>query len=198
MSPHLTIHQREIRDVPGSAVVRNYSIGALREMEVDFRAALPPESLLAVGVSIELAPEGPGIRTLALATQDRVFCLTFQQAPSTAQKKALGKLLKVPYFTGFELPYTIVLLAHALGSDVAGYDLSTLKFGGISTPGDFLHSKDVNVSARTINELWDGGIPRSDAYSSGTVEPNYAVRAWFTAMCVTLTPLAFLDPPSLP
>jgi hypothetical protein len=200
MSPHLTIHQREIRDrdVPRSAVVRNYSIGAIREMEVDFRAALPPDSLLAVGVSIELAPVGSGIRTLALATQDRVFCLSFQQAPSTAQKKALGKLLKIPYLTGFELPYTIVLLAHALGSDVAGYDLSTLKFGGISTPGDFLHSKDVNVCARTINELWDGGIPRSDAYSSGTVEPNYAVRAWFTAMCVTLTPLAFFDPSSLP
>jgi hypothetical protein len=191
MSPPTTIRQREILGGPRSALVRNYSIGAIGEMEVDFRAALA-EPPFTVGVSIEVAPVGPDIRTLALATQDQVFVLSFRQPPSAAQREALAKLLKIQYLTGFELPYTIVLLAHALGSDVAGYDLSTLKFGDISTPGDFLHSKSVFVSARAINELWDGGIPRS-----GTVEPNCALRAWFTAMCVTLTPHAFLDTSSL-
>jgi hypothetical protein len=197
MSSRTTIHQREILGGPRSAVVRNYSFGAIGKMGVDFCAALPGPSF-AVGVSIELASEGPDIRTLALATQDQVFVLSFQPPPSPTQREALAKLLKIQYLTGFEMPYTIVLLAHALGSDVAGYDLSTQKLGYISTPGDFINSKNVYVSARTINELWDGGIPRSDANSSGMVQPNYAVRAWFTAMCVTLTPLAFIDPPSLP
>jgi hypothetical protein len=196
MSSTTTIHQREIIGGPRSAVVHNYSLGAIGKMEVDFRAALPLKPPFAVGVSIEVAPVGPDIRTLALATQDQVFCLSFQQPPSTAQSEALAKLLKIQYLTGFELPYTIVLLAHILGSDVAGYDLSTLKFGDISTPGDFFHSKNV-FSARAINELWDGGIPRSNPNSSGTVQPNYARRAWYTAMCVTLTPLAFFDPSSL-
>ena len=196
MSSRTMIRQREILGGPTSAVVRNYSFGAIGEMEVDFHAALP-EPPFAVGVSIELAPEGPDIRTLALATQDHVFLLSFHPPPSATQREALAELLNIQYLTGFELPYTIVLLARALCSDVAGYDLSTLKFGDISTPGDFLHSKNVFVSARAINELWDGGIPRSDPNSSGTVEPNYAIRAWFTAMCVTPAPLAFFDPSSL-
>ena len=166
-------------------------------MELDICAALPKPPF-AVGVSIELAREGPDIRTLALATQDQVFLLSFRPPPSATQREALAKLLRFQYLTGFELPFTIVLLAHVLGSDVAGYDLSTQKLGGISTPGDFIHTKNVYVSARTINELWDGGIPRSDANSSGMVQPNYAVRAWFTAMCVTLTPPAYFDPPSPP
>jgi hypothetical protein len=194
-----TIHQREIPGGPPSAVVRNYSLGAIVEMERDFHAALPPEPPFAVGVSIGLAPVGPSIQTLALATESRVFCLSFQQPLSPAQKETLQKLFKVQYLTGFELPYTIILLAHALGSDISGYDLSSRKKGNIMTPGDFLHSKNGSVSARPINERWDGGIPRrSDANSTGMPEPNYALRAWFTAMYVTLTPFAFINPPSLP
>ena len=162
-------------------------------MEVDFRAALPPEPF-AVGVSIGLAPVGPSINTLALATQDQVFCLSFQQPPSSSQRIALRKLLNIKFLTGFELPYTITLLARTLGFDVSGYDLSTLKFGDITPPGDFLHSKDVSTSARLVNELWDGGILRNiDAKATGTLEPDYALRAWFTAMYVTLTPFASFD-----
>jgi hypothetical protein len=162
-------------------------------MEVDFRAALPPQPF-AVGVSIGLAPVGPSISTLALATQDQVFCLDFQQPPSSSQRVALRRLLNVNFLTGFELPYTITLLAHTLGSDVSGYDLSTQRFGDITPPGDFLHSKDVFTSARPVNELWDGGILRNiDAKATGTLEPNYALRAWFTAMYVTLTTPASFD-----
>jgi hypothetical protein len=168
-------------------------------MEVQFRAALPLEPPFAVGVSIEVAPVGPDIRTLALATQSQVFVLSFLQPPSATQKEALRNLLKIQYLAGFELPYTIALLAHALGSDVSGYDLSTLKNEDVVMPGDFLHWKNVDVSARPINELWDGGISRrSDVESTGTPEPNYALRAWFAAMYVTLIPLAFFDPPSPP
>jgi hypothetical protein len=176
-----TIDQREIPGGPPSAVVRNYSLKAIEEMAVDFRAALPPEPLFTVGVSIGLAAVGSSIQTLALATQDQVFCLSFPHPPpSPAQKETLRKLLNVQYLTGFELPYTITLLAHALGPNLSGYDLSTLKSGDITTPGDFLHWKNVFVSARPINELWDGR--RSGANSTGTPEPNYALRAWFTAM----------------
>ncbi len=157
-------------------------------MEVDFRVALPPEPF-AVGVSVGLAPVGPSINTLALATQDQVFCLSFHQPPSSSQRMALRKLLNVKFLTGFELPYTIILLAHTLGFDVSGYDLSTLKFGDITPPGAFLHSKDVSTSARRVDELWDGEILRNnDAKATGTLEPDYALRAWFTAMYVTLTP----------
>ena len=195
------IHQRQIPEGPSSAVVRTYSLAAIAEMEVDFRTALAQEPPFAVGVSIGLAPVGPNIHTLALATQDQVFCLSFQQQPpSRAQKKALRRLLEIQYLTGFEFPYTIALLGHALGSEVSGYDLSTLKNGEITTPGNFIYSKKVtvsgNCSARGINELWDGGMLRkSDENPTGTPEPNYALRAWLTAMYVTLTPLAFFDPP---
>jgi hypothetical protein len=184
MSPTTIIRQSAIRGGPSSAIVRNYSLGAVAEMEVDFRAALPPEPF-AVGVSIGLAKVGPSINTLALATQDQVFCLYFQQSPSSSQRMALRRLLDVKFFTGFELPYTITLLAHTLGSDVSGYDLSTLRVGDITPPGDFLHSKDVFTSARPVNELWDGGIQRNvDARATRTLEPNYALRAWLTAMYV--------------
>jgi hypothetical protein len=168
-------------------------------MEVDFRAAIPPVPPFAVGVSIKLAPVGPNIHTLALATQNRVFCLSCQQPPSPAQKVALQKILETQYLVGFELPNTITLLAHALGSDVSGYDLSTLKNKDIVTPGDFLNSRNVSVSARSINERWDGSIlSRSDADSTGKLEPDYAIRAWFSAMYVTLTPLSFFDLPTPP
>jgi hypothetical protein len=201
MSSFSNIHQSVIPGGPPFAVVRNYSVSAIAELELDFRAALPPAPPFAVGVSIQLAPVGPTIFTLALATQDQVFCLPFQQTLSQTHRKALRKLLNVQYLTGFELPYTIMLLAHALGSHVSGYDLSTLKVGDITTPGDFLHCKNDSVSPRTISEVWDGDVlRRSDGDSStGTPEPNYALRAWFTAMYVTRTPLAsFFDSPSLP
>jgi hypothetical protein len=158
-------------------------------MEADFHAALPQEPPFAVGISIELAPVGPNIRTLALATQDQVFCLTFQQTPSLAQKTSVRNILDIQYLSGFEFPYTIVLLASTLGSNISGYDLSTLKNGFIPTPGDFFHTYQP-ISSRSINELWDGGIVRGiDAKAAGTLEPNYALRAWFTAMCVTLLPM---------
>jgi hypothetical protein len=145
-------------------------------------------------VSIGLAPVGPSINTLALATQDQVFCLSFKQPLSSSQKMAMRRLLNVEFLTGFELPYTITLLAHTLGSDVSGYDLSTLRVGDITPPGHFLHSKDVFTSARSVNELWDGEILRNvDAKVTGTLEPNYALRAWFTAMYVILTPHTSFD-----
>ena len=212
MSLTTTIRQCVIPGAPQSAIVRNYSIEAIAGMEEDFRAALPQEPPFAVGVSIELAPVGPNINTLALATQDQVFCLSFQQTPSLAQKMSVRKILDVQYLSGFEFPYTIVLLARTLGCNVSGYDLSTLKNGGITTPGDFFSSrihisgsmddattKDEPISSRSINELWDGGIMRGiDAKVAGTLEPDYALRAWLTAMCVTLTPHAFVDRLSLP
>jgi hypothetical protein len=181
------LHQSEIPGAPPSAVVRNYSLAAIAEMEVDVRATLPTESPSAVGVSIELALAGPRIQTLALATRDNVFCLSVPQPPSPSQRKTLQKLFSfIPYLTGFEFPYTIVLLAYLLGSNVAGYDLSTLstnsKRQDITTPGNFLYSKSVSAMARRINNRWDGGIPRSGARSAGAPRPNYALRAWFTAM----------------
>jgi hypothetical protein len=192
MSTITKIRQSEIPGGPPLAVVRNYSLGEIAQMEAEFRAALPSVPPFAVGVSIKLAPVGPKIHTLALATQNQVFCLTFQQPPSRAQKVTLRKLLEVQYLTGFELPYTITLLAHALGSEVSGYDLSTLKDMSISTPGDFLHQKNVSVTARSINERWDGGIlSRIDANSTGEPEPDYALRAWLSAMYVTLIPLSY-------
>jgi hypothetical protein len=198
MSLTTTIRQCVIPGAPQSAIVRNYSLESIAEMELDFCAALLQEPPFAVGVSIELAPVGPNISTLALATQDQVFCLSFQRAPSPAQKMSVQKILDVQYLSGFEFPYTIVLLARSLGSNVSGYDLSTLKTGDIMTPGDFLYNyKPIN--SRSINELWDGGILRDiDAKAAGTLEPDYALRAWFTAMCVTLTPHAFFDHSSPP
>jgi hypothetical protein len=198
MSSTTTIHQSVIPEAPRSAIVCNYSLDAIARMEVDFCAALPREPPFAVGVSIELAPVGPNINTLALATQDQVFCLSFQQTPSPAQRMSMRNILDVQYLSGFEFPYTIALIARTLGSNVSGYDLSTLINGGITTPGDFLH-KYKNIPCQSINELWDGGILRGiDAKAAGTLKPDYALRAWFTAMCVSLTPHAFFDHPSLP
>jgi hypothetical protein len=192
MSPTTTIHQCVIPGAPRSAIVHDYSLESIAGMELDFRAALPQESPFAVGISIELAPVGPNINTLALATQDQVFRLSFQQTPSPAQKISVQRILDVQYLTGFEFPFTLVLLARTLGSNVSGYDLSTLKNGGIATPGELL-SKSDPISFRSINELWDGGILRDiDAKAACTLEPDYALRAWFTAMCVTLTPHASL------
>src|SRR6266705_2976332 len=38
-----------------------------------------------------------------------------------------------------------------------------------------------------------GILRNTDAKATRTLEPNYALRAWFTAMYVTLTPTASFD-----
>ena len=186
------IDQCEIPGEPCSAVVHHYSLRALAELQADIRAAIPtsPSPPFAVGVSVELAPAEPRIETIALATRDEVFCLSLPQSPSPTQRKALQKLFSnIQYLSGFDFPHTIVFLAHTIGSTVTGYDLSTLalplKHNGITTSGNFLNSKNENVSARRINERWDGDVVRRGANPGGTPEPDYALRAWFTAMCVT-------------
>lgn len=197
MDSPTTIHQSEIPGGPSSAIVHYYSLEEIEVMELNFRAALPPEPF-AVGMSVKLAKSGPGIHTLALATEDQVFCLSLQHRPSREQKVTLQRLLDIQYLTGFELPYAAMLLAHALGFEVFGLDLSTLK-KGIITPGNFLNAKSVHVSARNINELWDGVILKgSGPNSDGTPEPDYALRAWLTAMYVTVTPPASFFDPSIP
>jgi hypothetical protein len=193
LSTTTTLRQYEIPGEPRSAVVHHYSLGAVGELEAEFRAAIRSTPPSAVGVSVELAPVGPSIRTLALATQDRVFCLSLRHPLSPAQCKALRELFSsIQYLAGFEFPFTNVLLAHTLGSNIAGYDLSTLallrisKNRNIATPGNFLNYKNQSVFARRLNELWDGDVLRSGANSTGTPEPDYALRAWFTAMFVKL------------
>ena len=185
----MILDQYEIPGEPQSAVVHHYSLRAVAELEADFRAAISSKPSSVVGVSIGLAQVGPRIETLALATQDQVFCLSFPQSPSPMQQKALqGLFSNIQYLAGFEFPHTIVLLAHTLRSTVTGYDLSTLallsKYRYMTTPGGFLNSKNPSVSARRIDERWDGDILGSRVNSSGTPEPDYALRAWFTAMCV--------------
>jgi len=189
-SKNTVLDQTEIPGWPRSVVVHHYSLGAVAELEAEVRAGIPSRPPSAVGVSVGLAPAGPRIQTLALATRDKVFCLSLQQSPSPAQCKTLRRLFSsIPYLAGFEFPYTVVLLAHSLGSSITGYDLSTLalrsKSRDITTPGDFFNSKNPSVSARRINERWDGDVLRIGTNSSGTPEPDYALRAWFTAMCVT-------------
>ena len=184
------LYQHEIPGAPQSAVVHRYSLDAVAELEEDFRASIPSDPPFAVGVSIGLAPAEPRIHTLALALQDKVFHLSLQQSLSPTQCKTLRELFSdILYLAGFEFSYTIVLLAHTLGSHVVGYDLSTLamvsKHRDLTAPGNFLKSKNSSVFTRRINERWDGDVLRSGANSSGIPEPNHALRAWFTAMCVT-------------
>jgi len=184
------LYQHEIPGAPQSAVVLQYSLDAAAELGADLRASIPSDPPFAVGVSIGLAPAGPRIQTLALATQDKVFHLPLQQSLSPTQCKALRELFSdILYLAGFEFSYTIVLLAHTLGSNVIGYDLSTLamvsKQRDLTTPGNFLRSKNSSVFTRRINERWDGDVLRTGANPSGIPEPNHALRAWFTAMCVT-------------
>jgi hypothetical protein len=196
MSPTTTtLRQYEIPGPPESVLVRHYSLAAVPEMEVDFRAAISPEDPCAVGVSVQLAPVGQPcvIQTLAFALRDQVFCLSLQQPPSQAQGRVLLKFFSyIPYLAGFELSYTIILLAHTLGSDISGYDLSTLAISAkprdLTTPGDFLNRMNSLVSARRVNERWDWGIRKRDPDSTGTPEPDYSLRAWFTAMHVTSIP----------
>jgi len=190
LSKTTTLDQHEIPGEPRSAVVRYYSLGALTELEADFRAAIHSGPPCAVGVSIELAPVGTRIQTLALATRDKVFCLLLPQSPSPAQCKTLRELFSnILYLAGFEFSHIIVLLSHTFGSNVTGYDLSTLalsKHRETATPGGFLNTKNPSVNARRINERWDGDTVRRGETSSGIPEPDYALRAWFTAMYVTL------------
>lgn len=191
LSKTTTLDQHEIPGEPRSVVVHHYSLGALAELEADFRATIPSSRPCAVGVSIELASVGPRVQTLALATRDKVSCPFLRQSPSPAQCKTLRELFSnIRYLAGFEFPHIIVLLAHTLGSNVTGYDLSTLalsnKPGETVSPGGFLKSKNPSVSLRRINERWDGDILRSGKNISATPEPDYALRAWFTAMYVTL------------
>ena|SRR5260221_13519001 len=184
------LYQHEIPGAPQSAVVLQYSLDTVAELGADFRASIPSDPPFAVGVSIGLAPVEPRIQTLALATQDKVFHLSLQQSLSPTQCKALRELFSdILYLSGFEFSYTIVLLAHTLGSNVIGYDLSTLAMASkqrdLTTPGSFLKSKNSSVFTRRINERWDGDVLRNGANSSGIPEPNHPLRAWFTAMSVT-------------
>ena len=190
LSMNTVLDQNEVPGWERSALVHHYSLGAVAELEAEIRAEIPSRPPSAVGVSIGLAPAGLRIQTLALATRDKVFCLSLHQSPSPAQCKYLRRLFSnIPHLAGFEFPYTIVLLAHTLGSNLTGYDLSTLalrsKGGDITTPGHFFHLKNPSVSARRINERWDGDVLKIGTNSSGTPEPDHALRAWFTAMCVT-------------
>jgi hypothetical protein len=191
LSTPAKLDQDEIPGQPRSAMVHHYSLGAVAELETDFRAATASTSPLAVGVSIGLAPVGSRIQTLALATPDKVFCLSLRHSPSPTQCKALRKLFSnIQHLAGFEFPYTIILLAHILGSHITGYDLSTLplrsKSGDITTPGHFLYTKSESISSRRINERWDGDVRKNGEDPDGPAEPDYALRAWFTAMCVAL------------
>ncbi len=186
------LHQDEIPGEPSFAVVRGYSLETVGEMKADFLQVARSDSEgspCVVGVSLGLASSGPRIRTLALATRNHVFNLTLHRPPSRAQKGILRRLFsKVPYLTGFELPYTMVLLAHSLGCNIAGHDLSTANFGPIKpeyymkTPGDLITSRVPSASMWRINERWERGLSGDGTKSTDTLEPDYTVRAWFTAM----------------
>jgi hypothetical protein len=179
-----TIKQDEIPGGPSSAMVRRYSLKRVGEMKADFlQAVLSDDPPCVVGVSLGLA--GSRIQTLALATREHVFNLAFHRPPSLAQTRILRRLLsKVPLLTGFELPYTIVLLAHALGCNISGRDLSTLDddTGYRQTPGAFIEAKVPSASRERINTRWEKGMSSSDTKSTDTLESKCAVRAWFTAM----------------
>ena len=184
------IRQDEIPAEPSSAVVRGYSLEMVGEMKVDFlQAALSEDPPGVVGVSLEMADSGPRIRTLALATRNHVFNLVLHRPPSQAQKRILRRLFsKVPHLTGFELPYTIVLLAHALGCDISGRDLSTFDAGSmdpdsyIQSPGTLIAAQVPSASRERINARWENGMSCSDTKSKDALEPKCTVRAWFTAM----------------
>jgi hypothetical protein len=190
------LEQDEIPGQPSSATVREYALETLSEMKEDFiHATLSEDPSCVVGVSLGLARSGPHIRTLALATPANVFNLVLHRPPSPAQKRILRALFsKVPCLAGFELPYIIVLLAHTIGGEISGHDLSSAKFGSKTSymrmPGALIRSKVSSASAGCINERWERGMPCSDTKSTHTLEPNHRVRAWFTAMCVACVSLA--------
>ena len=174
------IEQDEIPGEPSSAVVREYSLETLSEMRTDFlHDALSEGAPGVIGVSLGLTSGGPHIRTLALATPDNVFDLAIRRPPSQAHKRILRTLFsKIPYLVGFELPYTIVLLAHTLGGAISGHDLSSVNL----MPGTLIESIVPSASAARINERWESDVPCSDTEFADTPEPNHCVRAWFTAM----------------
>jgi len=184
------IQQDEIPVEPSSAVVRGYSLETVGEMKANFlQAALSEDPPCVVGVSLELADSGSRIRTLSLATRNHVFNLALHRPPSQTQKRILRRLFsKVQLLTGFELPYTIVLLAHALGCDISGRDLSTIDAGSmdsdsyIQTPGTLIAAQVPLASRERINARWENGMPCSGTKSTDARERKCAVRAWFTAM----------------
>ena len=194
-----TLQQCEILDGPRSAIAHHYSLTDLAELQADFHAAISSEDTYVVGVSVELAPKGACLRTLVLALRGQVFCLSLGQRPNVKQRQVLQELFSnIHYLTGFEMPYTIVLLAHFLGFNISGYDLTTTtiphrtKSRGSMTPGGFWNSINPSVNPHRVNKRWDGGITRGKRNPSGTPRPNYAIRAWFTAMCVSSLPLLLL------
>jgi hypothetical protein len=130
----------------------------------------------AVGVSLGLADGGSRIQTLALATPVHVFNLALHRPPSQAQKRILGSLFsKVSLLTGFELPYTIVLLGHALGCEISGRDLSTFHTDSYrQTPGAFLEAHVPFASRERINTRWEKGM---SSKSRDALELKCAVRA---------------------
>jgi hypothetical protein len=149
-----------------------------------------------VGVSVELSQKGVCVRTLVLALRDQVFCLSLQPRLNVKQRQLLQELFSnIQYLAGFEMPYTIVLLAHFMGFNISGYDLTTTrvpdrtKLEGPMTPGGFWNSINPSVNAHRLNKRWDGGVTRGKWNPSGTPRPNYAIRAWFTAMYVRSLPL---------
>jgi hypothetical protein len=195
-----TLQQCEIRDGPRSAIAHHYSLTDLAELRADFHAAISSEDTYVVGVSVELAKKGACVKTLVLALRDRVFCLALGQRLNVKQRQVLQELFSnIHYLTGFEMPYTIVLLGHFLGFNMSGYDLTTTRtkstgsmIPGAMTPGEFWNSINPSVNAHRVDKRWDGGVTRNKWNPSGTPRPNYAIRAWFTAMYVSSLPLLLL------
>jgi hypothetical protein len=195
------LHQDEIPGGPSPAVVHGYSLETVGEMKTDFLQALLSEGTpCVVGVSLKLASSGPRIiRTLALATCNHVFELILHRPPSKAQKRILQTLFsKIPNLTGFEMPYTIILLAYILNCNISGHDLSSVSLSSETpefcrrTPGTLIKSQVHSASRERINERWERGTPCSGAKSTDTLDPNCTVRAWFTAMYAGVSPLTFV------
>jgi hypothetical protein len=184
------IRQDEIPGGPSSAGVRRYSLEAVGETKTDVLQAVVSEGVpCVVGVSLALASSGPKIRTLVLATCNQVFELTLRHPPSKAQRRMLRRLFsKIQNLIGFEIPYNIVLLAHTLGCDISGRDLSSVNVDSedpdfkMKTPGTLIESIVSPASGERINARWEKGTPSGGAKSTDSLDPNCTVRAWFTAM----------------
>lgn len=193
MSSTTTLHQDVIPGQPSSVLVRKYSLEVVHKMKADLLHATLSQGApcCAVGVSVGLTTSGAHIRSIVLATRDHVFHLVLHHQPTPAQKGILRRLLsKISCLTGFEFPYTVTLLAHTLGGVISGHDLSTItlnsKEQGIMTAGTLIRAGNSSASARRIDEQWDSGYLCSDAKSTEAVEPDYCLRAWITAMCVSI------------
>jgi len=93
MSPTTIIRQSAIGEGRPLPLLQLFT-RAVAEMEVDFRAALPPEPFAVVCQSVG---EGwPSINTLALATQDQVSVFIFSN-PILIAENALPELLDVKF-----------------------------------------------------------------------------------------------------